>query len=209
MAKDDSELRRQRLREMRERRLDRGGESSGSSGSPEERIDRALAERRRASNEGDARTGQRPLERFPRLREALEKRRQSQGGGGEREGPFARPRREAIAAEGNGRGRVMFARRLRDVRPTEGEDDVGLKLERLERRMGRLRAELDRSAEELRRLRSPQQENPAAAQENTLPPEVTLASETRTSEPEPLSALLKVDAESESLTESDPDKSRR
>lgn len=208
MAKDDSELRRQRLREMRERRLDRGGESSGSSGGPEEGIDRALAERRRASNEGDVRTGQRPLERFPRLREALEKRRQSQGGG-EREGPLARPRREEIAAEGNGRGRVMFARRLRDVRPTEGEDDVGLKLERLERRMERLRAELDRSAEELRRLKSPQQENPAAAQENTLPPAVTPASQTRTSEPESLSALPKVDAESESLTESDPDKSRR
>lgn len=208
MAKDDSESRRQRLRQMRDRRLNRN-DPAGAPVGDDERIDRALAERRRGSGEEGARDGQRPLERFPRLREALAQRRQSQGGD---EGPPAAGgrRRGDVPAGGQGRGRVMFARRFRDLPQAEGEEmDDGAKLAVLERRMETLRAELDRSAEELRRLKSgkPEQQKTTEAPESAQP--TTTPQTKEDDDPDSLSAWLKAEGESESHGDSDPDGSER
>jgi len=195
MAKDDSESRRQRLREMRDQRLRRPGESGGSAGD-DERIDRALAERRRSTDEAGTRTGERPLERFPRLRDALAQRRRSQGGG-DREAPQGGRRRGDSPAQGQGGDRVMFARRLRDVASAEGGDDIGLKLERLERRMETLRAELARSTEELDRLKSAQREGQAGEQSSPGTSGTPGSPQAERDDSESLSAWLKPEGDSE------------
>ena len=172
MAKDDSESRRQRLREMRDRRLKRN-DTPDAPARDEERIDRAAAGRRRASRDEGTRDGQRLLERFPRLREALEQRRRSREGDGEARFPGERRREDAPAA-GQGRRRGMSGRRFRDLPQTEGGDmDNGAKLAVLERRMETLRAELDRSAEELRRLKSEKPEQPKVKEPQTSEPPIT------------------------------------
>lgn len=197
MAKDDSESRRQRLRAMRDRRLNRSGTSAGD----EERIDRALAERRRASDQEDLREGQRPLERFPRLREALAQRRQARGGDEGEALPSGGRRRGDAPAGGQRRGRVMFARRFRDLPPAEGEEmDSGAKIAVLERRMETLRAELDRSAEELRHLKSGKPDQQKAEEAET-----GVRQAKGSDDPDSLSAWLKAEGESEAHGDSDPD----
>ena len=99
----------------------------------------------------------------------------------------------------------MFARRFRDLPPAEGEEmDDGAKIAVLERRMETLRAELDRSAEELRGLKSGKPERQRADE---------AAADTRqakgSDDSDSLSAWLKAEGESESHEDSDPDGSDR
>jgi hypothetical protein len=200
MAKDDSESRRTRLREMREQRLNRS-DTTGASERDEERVDRALPARRRASREGGSKGGERPLERFPRLREALAQRRRSGGESGDAPSPGERRRGDAPAG-GQGRRRAMFAQRFRDQPQSEGgerdkgEKDNAAKLAVLEREMATLRAELDRNAEELRRLKVGKTEQQNAKEPQTSTPPTTAPQATGSDDPDSLSAWLKAEGNS-------------
>jgi hypothetical protein len=193
MAKDDGESRRQRLREMREQRHRQdGGATPGADG--DDRIARALAERRRTPQDAGSPVGDRPLDRFPRLRDALARRREGQGGGDQPK-PLSAPRQGGAQSDEKRGGRVMFARRLRDVPAPEGGEDQSFKLERLERRMEQLRAELARSAEDLRRLKEPQERQPGETAPSAQAPSLLPDAQPGTPEPESISSWLKEDGQ--------------
>jgi len=81
--------------------------------------------------------------------------------------------------------------------------DNGAKLAVLERRMETLRAELDRSAEELRRLKSEKPEQPKVKEPQTSAPPTTAPRTAGNDDPDSLSAWLKAEGDS------DPDGSNR
>ena len=129
-----------------------------------DRIRRALAERKNRHLQ-DSDDGQRPLERFPKLREALMKQRQGGEGGEQARGGGRFKGRRGGRGGGRDSDAVFFPRRYIDMdKPAVTDDeDIDASLQRLWNRAEELKTELSEIMEETERLQQLKQEQEAGS----------------------------------------------